>query len=248
MSRRRLATVVVGLLLAAAPAGATSFSFGTIAATDVITSITLAADDGSGGNTFEFDTSTNTLTITSSVTQINFANKPAISGIPIGDVIFSTQLSLSGAFSYAPPVNPTNSSGTFSNGMTDFTIWDVAGGGTSVLEADFTGGGLLVTTKVTTGVVYGELSGDFVVTGGDSDAQAAFGSTGELDQLFPVTVGSNLCNKTVICSGPGGNSGVATDWKTFEANPTSTLVPLPEPAAALLLALVAPLLAVRRRL
>jgi hypothetical protein len=242
----RLATVVAGLLLAAAPAGATTFSFGTIAATDIITSITLAADDGSGGNTFEFDTSTNTLTITSSVTQINFANKPSISGIPIGDVIFTTQLSLTGAFSYVPPVTPVITSGTFTNGMTDFTIWDIAGGGTSVLEADFIGGGLLVTTRVITGVVHGELSGDFVITGGDADAQAAFGNDGgSIDQLFPITVGSNLCNRTVICTLV--TSGVATDWKTFEANPTSTLVRLPEPAAATLLALAAPLVALRRR-
>jgi hypothetical protein len=242
----RLATVVAGLLFAAAPASATSFSFGTIAATDVITSITLAADDGSGGNTFEFDTSTNKLTITSSVTQINFANKPSISGIPIGDVIFSTQLDLSGAFTFVPPVNPTTSSGTFTNGMTDFTIWDVAGGGTSVLEADFTGGGLLVTTRVIAGVVHGELSGDFTITGGDADAQAAFGNAGgSLDQLFPITVGTNLCDKTAICS--SGTSGLASDWKTFEANPTSTLVRLPEPAAGLLLLLAAPLLAGCRR-
>jgi hypothetical protein len=243
----------VALLLAAAPSSATLFSFGTIDATDVITSISLASDDGMGGNTFEFDTSTNTLTITSSVTQINFANKGPIAGIPIGDVIFSTQLQLNGAYSFVLPVNPTQTTANFINGLTDFTITDIAGGAVSVLEADFDGLGLEVQTRVLTGVLLGELSGAFTITGGDADAVAAFGNDGgTIDQVFSimtVPLGGNLCNRTVICSAI--TSGVATDWKTFEANPTSTLLRtlvVSEPyAAALLLLATAPLAARFRR-
>jgi hypothetical protein len=247
MSAKRMGTLgAVGLLLAAAPAGATLFSFGTIDATDVIESISLAADDGMGGNTFEFDTSTNTLIITSSVTQINFGNNTSISGIPIGDVIFSTQLQLNGSFFYFPASTPTLTRGDFTNGLTDFTITDIAGGGISVLEADFLGAGLRVGTRVITGVVHGELTGTFDVTGGDADVQAAFGNDGgTLNQLFAITAGSNLCNLTVLCA--SGTSGAATDWKTFEANPTSTLIRLPEPHAAALLLLAAAPLAARLR-
>jgi hypothetical protein len=164
-------------------------------------------------------------------------------------VIFSTQLSLNGAYSFVPPVNPIQTTANFNNGLTDFTIWDVAGGGTSVLEGDFNGAGLQVQTRLQTGVILGELSGSFLITGGDADAQAAFGNDGgTINQVFSIMNNSglnNLCNKTVVCASV--TTGLANDWKTFEANPTSTLVRLPEPHAAALLLLAAVPVAARLR-
>jgi hypothetical protein len=244
MSARQLGTLgTVGLLLAAMPAWATNFSFGSVAATDDITSIQMAADDGAGGNTFKFDTTTNVLTITASVTQINFSNRLPITGIPIGDVIFSAQLDQNGAFSYVANIQ---TSGNFSNGiLADFTIWDVAGGAVSVMEGDFIGG-LVVTFLAQGGVIRGELTGEYQVNGGDADFQSAFGPQGDIEKLITTQfTGANLCNKIISCTLV--TSGAPIDWRTFQTNATSTLTPLPEPSAALLLALAAaPLAALRR--
>lgn len=239
----RYGLLLLTMVLLAPSARATTFSFGDIAASDVITSITLAADDGTGGATLDFDTSNNSITITSSVTQINFANKAAISGIPIGDVIFSSQVFLNGSYTFIPGINPTVTLGDFTNGAADFTIWDVAGGTTKVLEADYDGAGLRFQARLQVGTVLGEMSGDFTLTGGDADAQSAFGSTGSIDQIFPITqtLNSNLCGIITNCP-------VATDWLTFSANPTTTLqaTSTPEPGSTLLLLGAPAALALRR--
>lgn len=246
MLTRRFGILLAALLLAAPSARATTFSFGDILSTDNITAITLAADDGAGGQTFDFDTSTNTITITSSVTAIKFSNKADITGIPIGDVIFSSQVSLNGSFTFVGSSNPVFTFGDFTNGAADFTIWDWAGGAVKVLEGDYQGAGLTTQLIHSGGVVSGEISGDFDVNGGDADAQAAFGATGSIDQIFSITAGFNLCTTVVVCV-PAFN-GFAIDWQSFTANPTSTLqATAPEPSnTLLLLSAVAAAFALRR--
>jgi hypothetical protein len=83
-------------------------------------------------------------------------------------------------------------------------------------------------------VISGQLSGDIDITGGDTDAQLAFGNNGgSIDQVFSIGTGPNLCGVVVAC--PPGLA--ASDWVSFTANPTSTIVRLPEPASLVALGL-----------
>ncbi len=243
-----LLALVVVAAVAALPgrANATVFSFGTIDATDEITSIQLSADDGSGSPTVDFDTSTNTLVISASVSTINFANKAAISGIAAGDVVFSSTVDLTGAYSFGGPVNPTFTAGSFTNGVAaDFSITDIAGGN-MVLSADYVGS-LDLTILAAGFVIRGEFSGEFdlidIGTGTDADVAAAWGSSGTYDQLFTIGTGANLCWQVTNCP-------VATDWVDWSANTTSTLLPVavvPEPQGLLLMLSAGGLAALIRR-
>jgi len=254
-SSRLSGLILCLLLLGPGSAEAFTFSFGgSIAASDVISSITLAADDGSGGSTFVFDTSTNTISFTSSVSQINFTNRASITGIPTGKLSFTSVVSLNGSFVFA---GNTFTAGDFTNGAADFTIWDDPGGATvKFLEGEYQGDGLLVTIRAQAGTAIGEISGDYTITGGAADVVAAHGPSGSLDQVFTVgtLVGSNpfpsLCGIVVQNTSSPQCLGGPNDWLDFEANPTSTLIPdaiVPEPGSALLIGLgLAGLAACRR--
>jgi len=254
---RWLPGVLLGAALCA-PSSALAYNFsfgGSIAASDDITSISLAADDGTGGQTLVFDTSTNTLMFTSSVSQINFSNRASISGIPTGALVFTSALSLNGAFTFA---GNTFTAASFANGGADFTIWDDPMGASpvKVLEGNFDGDGLLVTIRTQVTLAVGELSGDYTLSGGNADVVAAHGPSGSIDQSFQAgsLVGSNpfpsLCGVIVEnTSLPSCLTG-PNDWLDFNANPTSTLVPaaVPEPGlAALAFAALGGLAVLRRR-
>lgn len=220
------------LCLAPTVAGATSFSFGTITASDTIASIELAADTG-GSTTVSFTTVDDRLVIDASVSTIHFTDGSSISGIPAGSVVFQSTVYVTGTPTYIPPINPVFTSIDFMNGVAaDFSIMDLTGGLT-MLAGDFVGA-LNMTAQASGGVVRGEVSGTFTVDtlASDADFAAAFGSQGTFDQLLNLGLGSNLCGIVTTCPAP--------DLIDFEANPTSTLMPVavPEPSLSLLLGAV----------
>lgn len=244
--------LITGLALAVALvlpalAGAVTLSTGdVILGTDQISSIQLAADSG-GGVTIDYDSVTQKLAITASVSTINFVGGGQITGIPTGDIWFSSTLDLVGAPLFLPFFDPapTFASLNFQNGLVaDFTITDLGTGGAGLLmAADYNA--LLNVTIQDGATVKGELSGTFDVLGSsNTDFKDAFGTEGEFDSL--ITFGSTTaCSLGIFdCTGP---LPALDDWS---GNPTSTLVPtatVPEPTAILLPVLAAVgLLATRR--
>jgi len=229
------------LLLCPAGAGATVFSFGEIKATDEITAIRLAADSGSG-TTIDFTSVDGKLVLEASVAQFDFANKAPITGIPVGDVLFVGTVFIQGAPVFLPFGNPfpTQTFASFDNGAIDWSIWDVAGGGTAVLKADFDS--TLDFSAIDAFLLQGELTGLYDIVGGNADAMAAFGSAGDINASLNFG-NADVCGKLATCPFPTG-------YKNWSANPTMTLRPVetPEPGALGLLA--GPLLAMavaRRR-
>jgi len=230
------------ILLWPAGAGATFFSFGEIEATDEITAIRLAADSGSG-TTIDFTAVGGSLVLEASVAQFDFANKPAITGIPTGDVILVGTVYIQGSPSFVPPFSPfpTETYASFDNGVIDWSIWDVAGGGTAVLKANF-----LTTLDFSASknfLLQGELTGLYAIVGGDADAMAAFGSQGDINASINFGSSASVCGTLALsCPFPAA-------YKNWSGNPTMTLRPVetPEPAALGLLASAALAAALARR-
>lgn len=238
--RCTLARAIAIAFLATAPlvASATSFSFGSISASDQIASITVAPVAGG----VSYDASLQRLVIDSYVSQINFTNRAPISINP-GDVTFSSQLTASSIQLIGPPNAIVFVNATFTNGFTDYSIIDTVGvGGMPILmlEGDYDGA-LQLTANATSGVVTGGILATLSLpSGGDSDFQAAFGPAAGLDASLALGTGS-LCTTIVTCAFP------AASLHNFAASPTLNISPIPEPGTAVLLGIGMAGLAVQRK-
>jgi len=252
---KALRRVALACLVAAwVPASALAFSFGTFAPGEQILSIQVA----SGAPSISFDTGTNTLTFSSPISTIT--TNLAIYNIPLGDVVFDSQVMLSGENVIAPIVFAFGGqiTATFMNGSaSDLTITDVAGGFATLLAGDYLSPSFLAFLADTPGgygfPVTGSLDGDFSVDAGMSDAAfaAAFGTAGNyfanLSGFFSdgVAVGSNMCLliDPVCANSPTGQ------LDDFTVNPAATITPVavPEAGAAALLLLGAAVLGARSR-
>jgi hypothetical protein len=269
MQRRRLFRAVGMALLAAlwlpTGASATTFSFGTINPGDVISSLTFAPST----TKTSFDPITNTMHVEAYLSQINFASRQVItdplviSGIAANTVLLTSDIMLVGGslvVTNSAANNPRSLSSSFTNGLVDLGIFDTVMG-LPLLDTDYVGG--LSFSATETGSVSfplpitGQLSGDLVVLGtSDADFLSAFAPLAELDANFSgffsdgASVTNNLCNlvragggtyASQICAGVN-----ALD--DFETNAVITIVPIPEPGSALLLALgLAGVAALRRK-
>lgn len=266
--RRHLARWVALLAVLCLPAGAsaTVFSFGTINPTDVITSLTFAP----ATTKTSFDPGTNTMHIEAYLSQINFSNRPNITGITPNTVLLTSDIMLVGgslAVTESAANNPRSYSAVFANGLADLGIFDTIAG-LPLLDTDYIGS--LQHSATETGSIgfplpiTGQLSADLdILVSSDADFRSAFGILGEMDANFSgffsdaVSVGANLCNlvksgaviypnppyppASPLCSG-----GYALD--DFTTNAAITIIPVPEPGTALLLGLgLAGVAALRRK-
>jgi len=262
-SQRKYIAWCAGLLAALwlpAGASATVFSFGTIAPTDIITSLTFAPATVKTS----FDPGTNIMHIEAYLSQINFSNRPNITGIAPNVVLLSSDIMLVGgslSVTNSAANNPRSYTATFTNGLVDLGIFDY-GMGIPVLDTDYIGnlqhsGTELGSVSFPT-AISGELSGDLdVLVSSDADFRSAFGVLGQLDAVFTgtfsdgATVAANLCN--LVKAGVGtygsqvcGAGGYALD--DFTTNAAITIIPIPEPGSLLLLGLgLAGVAALRRK-
>jgi predicted outer membrane repeat protein len=271
MQRRRLFRAVGLALLAALSlptgASATTFSFGTINPGDVISSLTFSPST----TKTSFDPITNTMHVEAYLSQINFASRQVItdplviSGIAANTVLLTSDIMLVGGslvVTNSAANNPRSLASSFTNGLVDLGIFDTVMG-LPLLDTDYIGS--LAFSATETGSVSfplpitGQLSGDLVVLGtSDADFLSAFGPLAELDANFSgffsdgASVTNNLCNlvrsggaiyasAAQVCAG-------ANELDDFETNAVVTIVPIPEPGSALLLALgLAGVAALRRK-
>jgi hypothetical protein len=248
--------MLIGIALGPATAGAFSFLPGGFAPGEKILTITLAPDTGGAPPTptVTFNTVTNQLIFTAAVSAIN--TNVASYGIPIGDVIFNSQLDLNSELLLAPsaPFFGGLLTADFTNGLVaDFTIIDNADGFNTLLAADYSapldfqadtpgGFGFPVT---------GRFDGDFVVLGSsDANFEAAFGNAGNYFANLSAFVSNGTPVTTDLCVLVAGLciTGVGT-LDSFTVNPTATIKPVPEPAVVVLalLGLVTTAAALRRR-
>jgi hypothetical protein len=238
--RKILAQLLATALVASSPlaAAATSFSFGSISAGDVVASITVAPVAGG----VSYDAGLQRLLIDSYVSQINFTNRPPISINP-GDVTFSSQLSVVSLQLIGPAISVAYVNGLFSNGLVDYSIIDTVGvGGPILMLEGHYDGNLQFTASATSGVVSGGLLANLLLpSGGDADFRSAFGPGAEIDANLALGSGS-LCTTIVTCTLP------AASLHSFAASPTINITPIPEPGTALLLGLGLTWLASRRKL
>jgi hypothetical protein len=253
------ACFALGLLPGAA--SATIFSFGTVAATDIITSLNFTT----GTNKVTYDPGTNVMHVEAYLTTINFSNRPAITGIATDAVLFTSDIMLVGGsfgVTESSANNPRSLVSGFMNGaLQDLSIFDTVGGLT-LLDADYVGN--LSFTASETGTiaiplpVNGQLTGSLsILPTSNADFLSAFGNLGELNAVYAsffsdgVSVGSNLCNLVKSGVGTYGSQvcgpGYALD--DFAVNTTMTVIPIiPEPGTALLLGLgLAGVAALRRK-
>jgi hypothetical protein len=249
MRTRILAALAAALLLL--PGTSLAFSFGSFAPGEKIVSVQLAV--GNLANpVVTFDGTTNTMIFDASVSTIT-TNLNTFS-IPLGDVIFTSQIMIQGGteqvFQPFPPFFGGQLGAEFLNGVAaDLSIIDVAGLGL-LLEAEYDGTlSFQANVPGMAGLpVVGSLDGAFDVSGGDVDFLAAFGPAGNFFANlanFSVAgnpVGGNMC--LMIAGGcPGG-----TTIGNFAVNPNVTITPtpIPEPGVAALLVLGLGVLALRR--
>jgi hypothetical protein len=264
------ALCVAGFALGLLPgaASATTFSFGTINAGDVISSLIFAP----GANQVTYDPNTNVMHVEAYLSTINFSSRAVISdplqisGITPDSVLFTSDVMLVGgsfAVSESSSDNPRSMVSGFMNGaLQDLSIFDTVAGKT-LLDGDYIGN--LSFTASETGTVSlplpvnGQLTGDVSNLGSsDADFLSAFGGVGHLNANYSsffsdgVSVGNNLCN--LVKSGGGTYSsqvcgpGYALDDFAVNANMTITPVVVPEPGTALLVGLgLAGVAALRRK-
>jgi hypothetical protein len=235
---------LVGLFAAAGllgqPQGAGAFSFlgGGFAPGEEIVGITLAADLGGTTPTVSFDTTTNKLTFSASVSEIE--TTVTTYSITIGTVLFDSQLDLSSEFVIAP----TMTSGgfieaTFADGMMvdDLTITDVADAGNVLLAANYSDP-LDFSASRPGGAVTGSFSGDFdLLNTSDPGFKTAFGDQGNLFANLSNFISNGTAVTDDLCELVAGMciaAGVGT-LDDFTVNPTVTIRPLPEPAGLALI-------------
>lgn len=240
-----LPMAMTALLLSPLPAVAFSFLPGGFAPGEEIQSIQLSA--GAGGPTVTFDRTTNTLTFDASVSTIT-TNLTTYS-IPLGDVLFNSQVMIvSGTETVLPPNPPFFAgqiSAQFVNGIvSDLSLTDVGAMGSGLLVSANYVGSLQFVANGPGGAglpVSGSASGDFAVNGGDGNFIGAFGSQGAYFSNLSnftsngVPVGSDLCALIHAPSGCFlGAPGMEID--NFTVNPTATIVPVaaPEPSVGAL--------------
>lgn len=240
-------------------ASATVYSFGTINATDVITSLTFAPS----ATKTSFDPGTNFMHVEAYLSQINFSNRANITGIAPNTVLLQSDIMLvGGSFNVtpvSPSTNPSQFSALFTNGLVDLGIFDTVAG-LPLLDTDYIGSLGMSATEVAFVGVAGQLSADLaILNSSNADFLSAFGPQGELDANFSgffsdgVTVGLNLCRLvqagSLTYANPASSTcpgGYALD--DFTTNAVITIVPVPEPGTALLLGLgIAGVAALRRK-
>lgn len=231
--RRAQALILASLaLLLPGAASATTFSFGTIEPTDVITSIIIAP---SAGDT-AYTSGTNEFVIDAYISTINFANRGPIAITP-GDVTFSSQLTMSNELLLGPQFAVAVVTGQLSNGLTDdFSITDIAGG-LSVLGGDFDAPMEFAASTVTN-TVSATLAadiGNFV--NGDADFISALGSAGSIDIKIVLGTG-DICSTIATCP-PVPFQTPAAVLHDFAGATNGTIIPtvIPEPSTAMLLGL-----------
>lgn len=253
---KALRRVTLALLVVVwVPASALAFSFGTFAPGEKILSIQV----GSGGPSISFDTSTNVLLFSAPISTIT--TTLGVYNIPLGDVVFDSQVMLSSESVTAPipfAFFGGQITATFLNGAAaDLTITDVAGGFATLLAADYLSPESLSFLANAPGgygfPITGSLDGDFLVDAGMSDAAfaAAFGSAGSYFANLSgfisdgVPVGNNLC----LLIEPSCANSPTGHLDDFTVNPAATITPVavPEPAVVSLLLLGAAVLGARSR-
>jgi hypothetical protein len=255
MSKQLFALLLVGALL---PTSAAAFSFGTFAPADTIIEIELSAAVSSGV-TFDTgadpdDPSDDTLTFESSVSTITMASG-AVFSPTLGDVLVSSTVMPIAA---SEQFFPTIIGAEFANGVVaDLSITDIGIGGSGLLlEADYLGSVSFTASQFFSGFpISGSLSGEFEVTGGDTDFTTAFGPQGDFfSTLAGWLVTSTGSAPSALCQLTNGwlfGSCLLpqTDFASFTANPTTTIVPIavPEPGTLVLFGAIAAAVGVTRR-
>jgi hypothetical protein len=258
-ARRRGWLVSLLLLVLSAPASATTFSFGTINASDQITQLSFAP----GTTKTSFDPVSGVLHLEAYLSQIDFLNRSSISGIAPNSVVFTSDILLtSGSFSVTsipPPNNPYSFLSLFESYLTvDISIRDQTNSITA-LEAELVGSLQLTASEPG---MNGQVTTNLNALGtGDADFTSAFGNLGNLNAQLSgffsdnASVGLNMCNlvkfNTTVYSPittSCGAGGYALDDFTVNANMTITTTHMPEPGTALLLGLgLAGVAALRRK-
>jgi hypothetical protein len=225
-------SLLAALTLCALPgaAGATAFSFGTVDATDVISSIIIAPASGDTSYT----AGTKQLVIDAYVSTINFANRPSISINP-GDVTFSSQLTLSNELLLGPAFDVAVVTGELSNGLADdFSITDIAGA-QLLMGGDFDAP-MSFSASTVTGTVSANLAASIGTSvSGDSDFMNAFGAAGSID--LKVVLGAGTICSTIATCPMAPLTSPAPTLHDFNGPTNGTIIPIPEPATGTLLGL-----------
>ena len=245
MMLRRFLVATALMLGMALPTGAraTTFSFGTIDAGDLIESVVIAPGVQNITFTNLAGAGTGQLKIEGFVSTINFLSGPSLVVNP-GDVQFTSIVNVI----VPPTLLPTVAVANLTWVPLDFSLVDLVGtGGGPILmfEGDYDGPlGMLITPSggVVRATMDAALDG---FAGGDADFIAAFGQTGALNALAPIANGATLCGIVHNCNA----NAALRDWVNWSSNPTITLQTnqVPEPGTASLIALGLLGLSLRKR-